>query len=110
MNVLPCELSDGKAIFAGKSIEGVTIATDLGGGGTVELGIRPEFISFAAEGIPVRVSKVLDVGRHRIVETEHAGHIIKMLVPENGSIPEGDAYVRFAPERTQIYRDGWLVT
>jgi hypothetical protein len=33
-----------------------------------------------------------------------------MLVPENGSIPEGDAYVHFAPERTQIYRDGWLLT
>jgi glycerol transport system ATP-binding protein len=110
MNVLPCELRDGKAIFAGTPIESVNAAADRGQEGTVELGIRPEFVSFAAEGIPVRVVKVLDVGRHRIVETEHAGYIVKMLVPENGSIPEGDAYVHFAPERTQIYRDGWLVT
>ena len=40
----------------------------------------------------------------------HGGHTIKMLVPEDEAIPQGSAHLRFAPERTQIYENGWMVT
>jgi hypothetical protein len=33
-----------------------------------------------------------------------------MLVPEDERIPDGSARLRFAPERTQIYENGWMVT
>jgi glycerol transport system ATP-binding protein len=86
-------------------------ASYRGEGKGLELGVRPEFITFAAEGVPAQVTKVLDAGRYRIVETTTAaGHMIKMLVPEDERIPEGGTRLRFAPERTQIYDKGWIVT
>jgi glycerol transport system ATP-binding protein len=110
MNVLPCEVRGGRAIFAGEAIETANSAADHGEGKGFELGVRPEFVSFASEGVPVDVVKVLDAGRYRIVETAQGGHTIKMLVPEDESIPQGSARVRFAPERTRIYENGWVVT
>jgi glycerol transport system ATP-binding protein len=110
MNVLPCEVRGGRAIFAGEAIETANSAADHGEGKGFELGVRPEFVSFASDGVPVDVVKVLDAGRYRIVETAQGGHTIKMLVPEDESIPQGSARVRFAPERTRIYENGWVVT
>jgi len=110
MNVIPCEVRGGRAIFAGEAIETANGANYRGEGRGIELGVRPEFVSFANEGVPVEVVKVLDAGRYRIVETAHAGHTIKMLVPEDESIPRGRAHLRFAPERTRIYENGWMVT
>ncbi|MEQ8817456.1 MAG: ABC transporter ATP-binding protein [Thalassobaculum sp.] len=114
MNVLPCEIAGGRVVFAGQAVDSVNAGDYRGDGGRLELGVRPEFVSFvpqgAAGGIPVRVVKALDAGRHRIVETEHDGHKIKMLVPEGQPIPSDTAHVRFAPERSWVYRDGWLIT
>jgi ABC-type sugar transport system ATPase subunit len=110
MNVVPCEVHDGKAIFAGETIETANGAAYRGDGRGVELGVRPEFVTFAEEGVPVSIVKVLDAGRYRIVETDHDGHTIKMLVPEDEAIPAGSAHLRFAPERTRIYENGWMVT
>ncbi len=110
MNVLPCEVRDGKAIFAGLPVDSANAAAYRGNGGRLELGVRPEFVSFAETGIPVDVVKVLDAGRYRIVETTHAGSTIKMLVPEDKPVPEGPAHVRFMADRTRLYRDGWMVT
>ena len=43
-------------------------------------------MSFTATGLPVDVIKVADAGRFRIVETKHARHTIKLLVPEGAEI------------------------
>jgi glycerol transport system ATP-binding protein len=110
MNVLPCTVRDGQAIFAGERVESANAAAFRGRGRTVELGVRPEFVAFADAGIPVDVVKVLDAGRYRIVEAVAAGNTIKLLVPEGPPIPAVDARLRFDPAHTQIYADGWLVT
>ena len=109
MNVLPCTVENGKAFFAGTAIETANAAAYRGDGAVLELGVRPEFVRFAADGIPVDIVKVVDAGRHRIVEAAHAGHRIKMLLPEGRPIPDGGARLRFAPERTRVYQDGWMV-
>jgi len=111
MNVLPCEVRGGRAIFAGESIETANGAKYRGESKSLQLGVRPEFVSFSSEGVPVQVVKVVDAGRYRIVDTTTgAGDMIKMLVPEDERIPEAGARLRFAPERTQIYENGWMVT
>ena len=111
MNVLPCDVRGGRATFAGETIETANGVNYRGEGKGLELGVRPEFVSFGAEGVPVKVVKVLDAGRYRIVEAvTQAGHSIKMLVPEDERIPDGSARLRFAPERTRIYENGWMVT
>jgi glycerol transport system ATP-binding protein len=109
MNVLPCTVEDGKAVFAGVPVDTINAAGWRGADKRLELGVRPEFVSFAPHGIPVTVTKVLDAGRYRIVETEQARSKIKMLVSEDVAIPSGSAYVRFDPEHSQIYADGWMV-
>ena len=110
MNVLPCSVEGGRAIFAGVPVGTANAAAVQGNGRVLELGVRPEFVAFAPDGIPVDIVKVLDVGRHRIVETHHAGSRIKMLVPEGEAIPVGSAHVRFDPLHSQIYEDGWMVS
>ncbi len=112
MNVMPCELGDGGAIVSGHpvSIDKPPATTDLGS--RLELGVRPEFVSFVEPGsvdaLPVDVISVRDTGRHRIVETDFAGHKVRALVAEGRPIPEGRAAVRFDSARTWIYANSWI--
>ena len=57
----------------------------------------------------MRIVKVSDTGRHRIVETRHGDVPIRLLVPEGAPLTEEDAHVRFDPAHTQVYADGWMV-
>jgi glycerol transport system ATP-binding protein len=109
MNLLPCAVENGKAMFAGVPIETVNAGACRGNGGRLELGVRPEFVRFAPKGIPVRIVKVADAGRYRIVETRHLEGTIKLLVPEGTEIPADGAHVEFDPAHTQVYEDGWVV-
>ena len=109
MNVLPCEVRGGEAVFAGRRIDTANARAVRGEVESLELGVRPEFVTFAGDGIPVDIVKVSDAGRYRIVEGAAAGHAIKLLVPEGAPIPERRAHVRFDPAHSRVYRDGWLV-
>jgi glycerol transport system ATP-binding protein len=110
MNVLPCEVRGGKAIFAGEVVETANASAWRGNGKMLELGVRPEFITFGASGIGVDVVKVVDVGRYRVVETARKDARIKVLVPEGLPIPEGRAFLQFDPAHSRIYEDGWMVS
>ena len=69
MNVLPCQVENGVALFAGRPVDSANAAAYRGNGKMLELGVRPEFVRLAPDGIPVDIVKVLDAGRYRIVET-----------------------------------------
>ena len=64
----PAEVKGGKAF-----VEGHAVAADNAkaakGQARLELGIRPEFVTFANKGLPVDVVKVSDIGRYRVVDT-----------------------------------------
>jgi glycerol transport system ATP-binding protein len=109
MNLMPCEIQAGKAFVDGLPVETANGTAYKGGAQVLEVGIRPEFISFASDGIPADVVRVADAGRYRIVETRAADHKVKLLVPEGGAIPEGKAFLHFDPGHTQVYADGWMV-
>jgi glycerol transport system ATP-binding protein len=110
MNVLPCEVRDGRATFAGHAVEALNAGKAKANGKRLQLGVRPEFVSIAGEGVPVDVVKVLDAGRYRIVETRAGESTIKMLVRESEPVPEGRTHLRFDPKHTQVYEDGWMAT
>ena len=112
MNVLPCQLEGGRPTIAGQPIVTANGAAvrDGDGDGALEIGVRPEFVSFADEGLPVDVAKISDAGRYRVVDTRCGDHSIKLLVDEASRIPEGAAHLRFDPQRTRVYRNGWVVT
>ncbi len=110
MNVLPCQLDSGKPIFAGQVVETEGGVSAPDGTMALELGVRPEFVSFAKEGIPVDVVKVSDAGRYSVVETRHGESHIKLLVREGESVPADNVHVRLDPAHTQVYADGWIVS
>lgn len=109
MNVLPCEVKGGKASFAGQIIASENAANFKGQSQKLEIGVRPEFVSFAKTGIPADVVKVADAGRFRIVETRAAGSSIKLLLPEDQVVPTGKVNLAFDKAHTQIYADGWII-
>jgi glycerol transport system ATP-binding protein len=109
MNVLPCEVKGGKAMFAGKPLAAINAGKYRGDGKNLELGVRPEFVSFAKSGIPVDVTRVSDAGRFRIVETRAADRIVRLLVDEGADIPSGKAHLAFDAAHTQVYENGWMV-
>ena len=74
-----------------------------------ELGVRPEFVRFADSGLPVRVERVSDVGRFRIVDARLGEHLIKALIAEGQNVPAEHGHLAFDAARTQLYADGWIV-
>ena len=106
MNVLPAALEDGRAVFAGQSIEVANPTADAGG--MLQIGVRPEFVQLASTGIPAAVTAVADAGRYRIVDAQAAGHRVRLLVGEEIEIPSGNTHLAFDPAQTRLYRDGWL--
>ena len=109
MNILPCEISDAAAYFAGNRLQ--TACTNLPGisTGNLEVGVRPEFVQFDDSGFPVEIVKVDDLGRHQIVAVRHQDNTIKMIVAEDKQIPSENPRVLFSPEQTRIYSDSWVV-
>jgi glycerol transport system ATP-binding protein len=109
MNVLPCALENGHPTIAGHRVATANAAAVREEGGRLEIGVRPEFISFADHGLAVEVVKVMDAGRYRVVDTRCGEQSIKVLVDEGADVPQGAAHLRFDPARTRVYRDGWVV-
>ena len=113
MNVLPCGLEGGKPVLKGHEIDMDHRVSPPADAKRLELGVRPEFVSFVEDGaeggLPVEVVKVADAGRYSVVETHCDGGTIKLLQPEGKALPSGQARVRFDPAYTQVYADGWML-
>jgi glycerol transport system ATP-binding protein len=108
MNVLPCEVDNGTAMFGGRPVRVQNPPAAALHGRRLEIGVRPEFVSLAADGIPVRIVKASDAGRYRIVEARHGEIPIKLLLDDGAPIPADSAYLRFDTAHTRLYADGWL--
>ncbi|MEZ5925829.1 MAG: ABC transporter ATP-binding protein [Hyphomicrobiaceae bacterium] len=109
MNVLPCRIEGGRAVVGGHPIGTVNAALYQGGSETIELGVRPEFVGFAASGLPAQIVKVADAGRYRVVETSTPGGMVKLLVGEDEAIPTGAGFLEFDAGHTQVYAGGWMI-
>ncbi len=109
MNVMPCEVRDGQAVVFGQAIATANAGQWAGGSAKLEVGVRPEFVRFADTGLPVSVSKVSDAGRYRIVDARTDSAMIKVLVDEGETIPDGSAHLAFDPAQTRVYADGRMV-
>lgn len=109
MNVLPARVEgptahlDGVEIPLGAAYPAVS--------GKVEIGVRPEFVTLARDGrgLPVRVRRIEDVGRHKIVRTEAFGREINVVVPEGEPVSADMNRVVFDPDRVGVYVDDRLV-
>ncbi|MEO0782537.1 MAG: ABC transporter ATP-binding protein [Pseudomonadota bacterium] len=108
MNVLPCDVSGGLASFQGQALEleGAISRSD----GRTEIGVRPEYVHLAEEGIDATVRKVADLGRHVVVEAMAGDTVINAIV--DGAVPERGAEVKLQlhPRQTRLYADGWIAS
>ena len=108
MNVLPCEVRDGAAFLGADrvALEGAITA----GSGATQIGVRPEFVLVATDGLAATVRKVADVGRHNVVEAMvgdvRVNAIVEGTAPEQGTT----VHLRFEPQQTRLYRDGWIAS
>jgi glycerol transport system ATP-binding protein len=109
MNVLPCSIEDATPFFDGVPVPTEHPASGNGGAERLEIGVRPEFVSFAEDGIPVEIVRLSDAGRYQIVDLRHGEHLIKLLAPEGAVLPSDSAHVRFDPAHTRVYADGWMM-
>ncbi|MEP5729948.1 MAG: ABC transporter ATP-binding protein [Sulfitobacter sp.] len=108
MNVLPAEIRDDGAFLQGHNValEGAITQTE----GAPQIGVRPEFVTLSDTGLPARVRKVSDIGRHNVVEAM-IGDISVKAVTEGEAPEQGAAiYLNFQQNQTRLYRDGWLAT
>lgn len=108
MNVLPCTIENAQPVFRGFPLQ---TASRVNGSlsGRLELGIRPEFIHFSNEGIPVHIEKVEDLGRYQVVTLKHETDTIKMVIDDGHEIPSENPMIQFDPAHTRVYHDDWVV-
>ncbi|MFE0015592.1 ABC transporter ATP-binding protein [Mesorhizobium sp. NPDC059054] len=106
MNVLPVEVEGKTARFGSLAIvlPGAPEKTE----GSMELGIRPEYVRLGRVGIGVSISKVEDVGRHKVVRAKMEGREIAAIVGEDEEIP-AEPKLRFEPAGINVYADSWRV-
>ena len=110
MNVLPCEWRGDHALFDGHHVALEGPARVGAEKGDLKIGVRPEHIRIAAEGIPAVVTKVADVGRHYVVEARVGDTPVKAVL-DHGAPEQGEAvHLAFRPEMTRLYQNGWIAT
>ena len=109
MNIIPCEIQNGTAAVAGVKISTSSEIKQKSNFSKTEIGIRPEFVSFGKDGIPVNIIKVSNTGRHKIIDTECKSGKIKVLSHSSKEIPSGSAFLSFDKKYTFAYGDSRLI-
>jgi glycerol transport system ATP-binding protein len=114
MNLLDCQLEGKEAIVNGGRVplDEATAQRAHNATGRLQLGIRPEFLSFDARGqsgLPVRVEQVDDLGNFQILTVRLGGELLKVKIPEDAEPPGEDGTLQFPPDWTRLYADGQLV-
>ncbi|ATU95151.1 ABC transporter ATP-binding protein [Phyllobacterium zundukense] len=107
MNVMPVKLSGGTAQIGSHQIQ-LPAPVMPAAAKTVELGIRPEYVRLGRAGMPVKIAKVEDIGRHKIVRTRLENQDIAIIVGEGEDIP-AEPHIAFDPKGINIYADSWRV-
>lgn len=110
MNVLPCQVEQGRPVYDGVLLDTENDIRVEDPTARLEIGIRPEFVSFASQGIPVQVEKVSDAGRYNIVEARHGEDIIRLLVPEGDQVPSDAGFLKFDSLHTHVYGNDWMIS
>ena len=107
MNVIPTVL-DGANAKIGEYATPLPVAPRLRAQPKVELGVRPEYVRLADNGIPATITRIEDAGRYRIVRAMVQGHAITAILKEGEELPS-DPHVTFDPKGVHLYADSWRV-
>jgi len=108
MNFLPVAVEGNKAHIDGATI---SLGQDYGKpNGGLRLGIRPEFVRLTkGDGLPVRINRIQDVGRHKFVNATLFDIEIDIAADEGFAIESDMTKVTFDPEKISIFCDDWRI-
>lgn len=108
MNILPVDVTGDQAKIGNYSVKLKGSYSNLTG--KIELGVRPEFVSFTTleSGIPAQINGVEDIGRFKIVRASIEGNDLNVVLNEGQEIPS-EPKILFEPARINIYQNDHLV-
>jgi len=106
MNVVPVEVEGKEARIGTQTI--ALPAAPAAHTGKTELGVRPEFVRLGRNGMPVRITKIEDIGRHKVVRATLEGREIAAIVGEDDEVP-ADPRVSFEPAGINLYANSWRI-
>lgn len=112
MNIIPCSLQGNKVSIEGHQISLDFHYKDQAPSAKIEVGIRPEYLSLAQpheEGLPVKILKVDDIGRHKIARVALNGHQFHVVMPELSGMTGDKASLVFDTAHTNIYVNDHLI-
>jgi len=115
MNFLPCTLDGNTARVDGTGIvlDNDTAALGQKAQGKLEIGIRPVYLEVHTNavkgGLLVKIKEVEDQGSFKIITVRLAGNTLRARLPEDQTVPENEAWLRFPTRRTKLFADGRLV-
>ena len=110
MNLFDARIDGAQAAIDGQTIE--LGAAFRPSGGNVQVGIRPEFIRLTDDdaGLPARITRVEDVGRHKIIRLDVNGREINAIAPEGAEIPADSTRIALDPKGINVYANDWRVS
>ena len=108
MNVIPARVEGNRAYINGAEL---ALSRGYGSlGGKVEIGVRPEFARLSdSDGLPVKVRRVEDVGRHKIIRADCFGTDINIIAAEDEEVSPDMTRVAFDAAKVNVYADDWRV-
>jgi len=104
MNVLPAEIAHDRAIVQGAEIPLGRAFSSLPPGAAT-LGVRPEHTAVATggAGLPVRIVRVEDVGRHKILRARAGDVAVNAILGEGAEVPADADRLVFDPDACHVY-------
>jgi len=80
-------------------------------GGKVLIGVRPECIrlSRSGEGVAATITRVEDVGRHKVIRLDVAGTAVSAIAGEGARISPDVQHITFDLAGINVYADDWRV-
>lgn len=113
MNIVPCELRGNRAVIEGHEITLDHHYLQQPATAKIEVGIRPEYMNLAGpqeSGLPVKIIKVDDIGRHKIARVAVNDQTFHVVMPEISGMTGDQASLIFDTAHTNIYVNDHLVT
>jgi glycerol transport system ATP-binding protein len=112
MNIAPCKLQGNKVLIEGHEISLDCHYQEQSASAKIEVGIRPEYLRLDQpheKGLPVKILKVDDIGRHKIARVALNSHEFHVVTAELSGMTGDKASLVFDTAHTNIYVNDHLI-
>jgi len=113
MNIAPCKLSGDRIIVEGHDIVLDRVYGKQNSSAKIEVGIRPEHLNLTPQdtgGLPVTITRVDDIGRHKIVRVALNNRELNVVMSELDGMTGDKASLHFDIAHTNIYVNDHLIS